>query len=70
MSEDRDYAYRMETPMEILANELCERGAIVEGAGLPDEEIIAIATRKLIMLYEMVRATGMSEGLLKAAMAG
>lgn len=66
----RDYAYRMEPPMEELAILLEKIGADTGGGKLDDDQIVALATRKLSMLHEMVAASGVTPGILAACMKG
>jgi hypothetical protein len=57
---------RVADAIQLLAHTLRESG--FEPEGVPDDELIEIAIRRLRTLHAMVIATGISGNLLKAVM--
>lgn len=66
MALDQNYRDKMEFPMEELAAAMF--GVCDQGEPMEDHEIVSKAAAKINMLKQMILATGMSKGLLDAAM--
>lgn len=66
MKTDRQYREDMELPMEDLAYTMW--GISDTQEPMEDSEIVEHAARKIRMLSDMLRATGMSPALLAACM--
>jgi hypothetical protein len=63
------YRDQMECPMETLSITLLELGIIhQDNAGMLDYEMVELATRKIRVMYKMLKACGVNEKLLEAVM--
>ena len=62
----RDYRSKMDCACEGLAIKLGELGA---EKPRDDHELVEVATKKLDTLFEMLKAAGLNEGILRAVMA-
>jgi hypothetical protein len=65
---DRDYRSRLDPAVEHLGITLVELGD--KNDPVDDDVIVTRAAFKLKMLYDMLLAAGVSEGILNAAMRG
>ena len=63
----RDYRSKMDVATEALAMKLVELG--VSDKPKDDDELVDVATRKIGTLFEMLKASGLNEGILRAVMA-
>jgi hypothetical protein len=64
---DREYRDSMDCPMEDLAVALW--GVTGDGPGpLKDAQIVEWAARKITMMRDMLKATGMNEALIQATL--
>ena len=62
----RDYRGKMDCACEALAIKLGELGIETPR---DDHELVEIASKKLGTLFEMLKAAGVTEGILRAVMA-
>lgn len=62
----RNYRSKMDMACEELAMRLGDLGVTKP---MDDDELVQLAGRKLATLFEMLKAAGISEGILKAVMA-
>lgn len=62
------YYARMDVATEALGMQLVDMGCDGQ-ASLDDDQIVALATKKLATLHRMLLAAGLAEGILKAVMA-
>lgn len=68
---DAEYRGNMDCAMEDVALMLTNLGVIEDDdTSHTDAQLIELTVRKMQMLYEMVKASGMNENILKAVMKG
>ena len=68
MTNDAEYRSRIDPAIETLGCTLVSLGD--NDAPLNDDEIVHRAANKLQMLYDMLIAAGVTEGVLRAAVRG